>query len=142
MGAAPLVLLPCVDLGQALTRDGSWGYRQAATSVGVALGAFWLELARLGLDGSPCGGFVGGELGAWGVDGLTTAAMLSFAVGHRVGRAVPAPSRTQQTGVLHAARRPHATQPVAVHEVVPGLLQSVGRAASPAIAHDAQPIAT
>ena len=60
LGDIPCVLLLCVDLRSRIGREGAPGYRSAAT--GMALAAFWLETARSGLAGSPCGGFVGGAL--------------------------------------------------------------------------------
>ena len=81
VGDAPCVLLLCVDLARCLDYGDGWGYRAGATAVGIALAAFWLELAALGAAGSPCGGFVGGEMRAFEVDGHDLAAMLSFGVG-------------------------------------------------------------
>ena len=105
LGDAPCVLLPCVDLRSGIGRGGSSGYRSTATATGVALAAFWLEAARLGLAGSPCGGFVGGALRSWGVDGCSTAAMLSFGIGR---------ARRTETGDSARGRHAEVARPFTV----------------------------
>lgn len=79
---APAIVMVLGDLGAAVRRHGSHGYRLLLTRAGAAAHAAWLTAVGLGLDGSLFAGLLPSALRELaGVDGYTSAPLFAFSVG-------------------------------------------------------------